>query len=357
VKEVDASLEQALFRELVEETGSTRYRILHQFKEKISFTFLSGDQLKLGFMGQETTMFLVAYEGDGTDLQPQDEEIDQVSFVPRARLLETLGHFESRRFYVRHPTPSPDINALLQDLHAEAQAILGDQWIGMYLAGSLAAGEFDPLRSDIDFVVVTASELFPAQVQSIASMHAGLLNRHPDWANKLEGTYIPLLRLRRYNPAAACFPSARSGGSFGIDKQGIDGIIQRAILREQGVPIDGPIPRSLVDPVLPDDLRRASIGILHEWWLPQLQDPHRLLVREYQAYAVLTMCRILYTIAFGEIVPKPRAARWAQEALEKRWAELIGRASNWRPDDGVMDLPETLEFIRYTLKRAAYEAP
>ena len=139
--------------------------------------------------------------------------------------------------------------------------------------------------------------------------------------------------------------------------QGIDGIIQRSVLREQGIAIAGPAPRDLIDPVPPDDLRRASIGILHEWWQPQLQDQYRLLVREYQAYAVLTLCRILFTLQFGEVVSKRRAACWAQETLDRRWNALIGRASNWQPDDGVADLGETLELIRFTLNHTACEAP
>jgi len=352
VKAQDASLEQALFRELTEETGSTRYRILYQFNEKIRFAFLPEDQIKLGFEGQETILFMAVYEGDGSDLQPQDEEIDQVGFFPRSRMLETLAHPESRAFFAQHPTPYPGINALLQDLHAGAETILGDAWVGLYLSGSLAAGEFDPQRSDIDFVIITAGELSPAQVQSIAALHTQLLDRHPAWGIKLEGPYIPLLALRRYDPAPAYFPCARTGGSFGVDQQGIDGIIQRAILREHGLAIAGPAPRELVDLVPPDDLRRASADILQTWWLLQLHDPHRLMEREYQAYAVLTMCRILYTLAFGEVVPKPHAARWAQEILEKRWADLIERALTWQPGDGVEDLGETLDFIRYTFNHS-----
>ncbi len=356
VKAHDASPEQALFRELAEETGSSRYHISHQFEEKIRFSFLPEDQLKLGFEGQETAMFLCAYEGDGSDLQPQDEEIDQVCFVPRSKMLETLAHSESRAFFGRNPTSYPGINALLQDLHAGAQTILGNQWVGLYLSGSLAAGEFDPRRSDIDFVSVTTGELSPTLVQSITALHSQLLERHPAWGIKLEGPYIPLLALRRYDTAPAYFPSARSGGSFGVDQQGIDGIIQRAILREHGLAIAGPAPRDLVDPVPPNDLRRASAGILHDWWLPQLQDQQRLVEREYQAYAVLTMCRILYTLSFGEVVPKPHAARWAKETLDICWTALIERALTWQPSDGIDDLGETLGFIRYTLKCAACDA-
>jgi hypothetical protein len=43
---------------------------------------------------------------------------------------------------------------------------------------------------------------------------------------------------------------------------------------------------------------------------------------EYQAYAILTMCRALYTLQHGTVVSKSVAARWAQEVLGERWAAL-----------------------------------
>jgi predicted nucleotidyltransferase len=53
-------------------------------------------------------------------------------------------------------TPYSDVNAVLQELLTAVQPILGRQFIGLYLYGSLAASDFHPNRSDIDFVVVTA---------------------------------------------------------------------------------------------------------------------------------------------------------------------------------------------------------
>lgn len=52
-------------------------------------------------------------------------------------------------------TPFPYVNAVLADLLDRAREILGDQFVGMYLYGSLAGGDFNPQRSDIDFVIVT----------------------------------------------------------------------------------------------------------------------------------------------------------------------------------------------------------
>ncbi|HWW75524.1 MAG TPA: aminoglycoside adenylyltransferase domain-containing protein, partial [Pyrinomonadaceae bacterium] len=46
-----------------------------------------------------------------------------------------------------------------------------------------------------------------------------------------------------------------------------------------------------------------------------------------RAYAVLTLCRILYTHAKGKVVSKPRAARWAVKQLPGEWHELVRRAA------------------------------
>jgi hypothetical protein len=100
------------------------------------------------------------------------------------------------------------------------------------------------------------------------------------------------------------------------------------------------------------------LATLREWWSQQLHHPVRLHSREYQAYAILTMCRALYTLQYGIVVSKPVAARWAQEALGEQWAALIERASAWRHDAQSDNMNETLDFIRYTLERGQqFEMP
>ena len=252
--------------------------------------------------------------------------------------------------HITHPTPYPEVNAMLHEVLSGVQTILGNHFTGMYLYGSLASGDFDPQRSDIDFVVVTAGELPAEMLPALEAMHARLAASGSKWAKRLEGSYIPQRALWRYDPAQAQHPSIGVDWSFGVGHQGSDGVIQRYILREQGVMLAGPAPQTLIDPVQPNDLRRAVVATLHEWWSQQLDNPVWMNSREYQAYAVLTMCRALYTLQHGTIVSKPVAARWTQEALSERWAGLIERALTWRYADGLEDLPETLEFIRYTLE-------
>lgn len=251
---------------------------------------------------------------------------------------------------VAHPTPYPDINALLSVLLSEVKTVLGPQFAGLYLHGSLASGDFDPQTSDIDFLVATVDELPAKTIAALEIMHASLDGSGLKWAPKLEGCYFPLHALRRYDPTGAPYPCLNEG-RFYLDRPGSDGIILRHLLREQGLVIVGPSPQTLIDPVPPEDIRQAVPGLLREWWSPMLHNPDpRLYGDMYQAYAVLTMCRALYTARYKTIVSKPAAARWAQKALDAPWAMLIERALAWRPGNQLDSLNETLAFIRYTLQ-------
>jgi hypothetical protein len=248
-------------------------------------------------------------------------------------------------------TPYPDVNAVLHLLLNGAQSILGHHFIGLYFYGSLASGDFNPQTSDIDFVVVTDIDLPEDLIHNLEALHVHLWNSSLKWAAKLEGAYVPLHTLRHYDPDAAPCPAINEG-RFYLDRQGSDWIIQRYILREYGAALCGPSLKSSIDPVTPDDLRRAVAGVLHEWWQPMLDDPHFIRNREYEAFATLTMCRALYALEYGDIVSKPTAARWALQTLDGRWTELIGRALAWPQEPQPESLSETLEFIRYTIERA-----
>jgi hypothetical protein len=250
-----------------------------------------------------------------------------------------------------NPTQYSDINSLLQELLSGVRAILADQFVGLYLYGSLSSGDFDQDRSDVDFVVVTNEEVSESAFQQLALMHSHLAAGGSKWAKKLEGAYIPQHSLRRHDRADAPHPFLNEG-VFRIETLTSDWIIQRFVIREQGIVVAGPDPKTLIDPIQPPDLQNAVRGVLRQWWLPQLQQPSRLHERGYQAYAVLTMCRALYTLRHGAIASKPVSAEWTRKSLDLQWKGLIERAAAALPGDGVNDIDETLSFIRYTLAQA-----
>ena len=262
-----------------------------------------------------------------------------------------------------HPTPYPDVNALLRVLLSSARAILGNQFVGMYLFGSLACGDFDR-DSDVDAVVVTDGDISDDLFSSLRAMHERVATLDSPWATQLEVSYIPRHALRRFDPDCALHPHIDRGTGEGLrmTRHDADWVVQRHVLREKGVVLAGPSPRTLIDPVTPDDLRRAVLEVLRGWYAPMLDDPAALQSRGYQSYTVLTMCRMLYTLQHGAVVSKPFAARWARETLDARWADLIERAligrqtpnSKAQPDD----VDKSLDFIRYTLERSRqFETP
>ena len=248
-------------------------------------------------------------------------------------------------------TPYPEINALLLDLLRRVRDALGPEFVGMYLYGSLASGDFQPDRSDVDFVVVTNDVLAEPLVAALTSMHRDLASSGSPWANKVEGAYVPAAVLRRHDAAHPAV-SILNEGKFYTEVLASDWILQRHQLRAEGVVIGGPEPHGLIDPIEDRDLQRAVRANLHEWWAPMLEDPTRLYDTGYQSYAVLSLCRTLYTLEHGTLVSKSDAGRWALQTLPTDWTPLIEAALSWRSGDAVGNVAQTMTFIRFSVDRS-----
>jgi len=90
--------EEALFRELKEETGSIEYSIVKEYSEKLNFA-LPREFQRTRFIHQETTMFLVEFNGNFSDLKPDDQEIDQVRVFSKEEVYSALTHLESKKYF------------------------------------------------------------------------------------------------------------------------------------------------------------------------------------------------------------------------------------------------------------------
>ena len=257
-----------------------------------------------------------------------------------------------------NPTPNSEVNALLQELFESVKDILGSHFIGMYLEGSLANGDFDQ-DSDIDFVVVTDEDVSEDTYSALQAMHARINQIDTGWAIQLEGSYISRHALRRFDPEHALYPNIERGSGECLKMVYHDEpwIIHRYILRERGITLTGPDPKTLIDPVSSNDLRRAMFPALHGWATQILNNPDKMTSRGYQSYIVLTLCRILYTLQLGNVVSKSKAVRWVKGTVNENWKALINRAWVGRHQDQQLppdtdEMNQTLDFIRYTLERS-----
>src|SRR2546430_4890402 len=224
-------------------------------------------------------------------------------------------------------TPHADINELLDLLLARIQGILGKKLIGLYVFGSLVTGDFDYGCSDIDLVAAISADLDEKEFESIKKMHADIALTHKKWDDRIEAGYIAVANLKK--ATLHCKIALISPGEpFHVKEAENDWIINRYVLREKGLTLFGPAPKTLVNPIAKEDMMQALQELMKEWgeWIKHTEVLHS---RKYQAFAILTMCRALYTFKTGEFVSKKQAASWAGRELPE-WSALIRRALVWR---------------------------
>lgn len=199
--------------------------------------------------------------------------------------------------------------------------------VGVYVGGSLAAGDCDR-ASDVDVVVVTEAELRDERFTTIYALHQRLATRDVWCATQLECTYISRGALRRFDRSCAIHAKLDRGVGERLELSSYDegSIVQCHLLRTRGITLAGPDPATLIDDVPPAALRQAMRAVLAGWTMDVRSRPQVLSLHGYQAYVVLTLCRIRYTLETGAVVSKQRAAAWARDALDEKWRPLIERA-------------------------------
>ncbi len=252
----------------------------------------------------------------------------------------------------------PDIALLLRELLAGMQDILKERLIGMYLEGSLANGGFDA-ASDVDFLAITSEPVDENTFRALFALHERLASFPTPWAVELEGSYLPIHFLQRFDPKQRFHPNLERGREERLKIADHDEgwwTIHRHILYHRGIRLYGPDPRTLYTPPAPDDLKRAMRTVLTVWAQGLVENPQKMNTRGYQSYVVLSLCRILYTLTHGEVASKPHAMQWALKTLEPRWHGLIQRAWDGRMNPQgapeADELDETVAFIHEVMTRA-----
>jgi hypothetical protein len=279
------------------------------------------------------------------------------------------------------PTPYAALNMVLIHFVERVRELLADNFVGAYLQGSFALGDFDE-RSDVDFLIVVERDMGDAEVPLLDALHTAIHDFPPPWGYRLEGSYIPTTILRRRSdtprepPGAPPRPPSWTDPGTGIAgpraypllfldhgartlvrSEHDDTQVVRWVARERGIVLVGPDPRSLIDQVSTDALRsemRETMARVAAKWS---SDPTALDVRWLQAFAVGLYCRMLHTLETGAVTSKRAATRWASTALDARWKSLILSSAQARPSTALgpadpHQVAETRAFMRYARQRA-----
>lgn len=258
------------------------------------------------------------------------------------------------------PTSYPELNDVLRELVESARSILSENFCGAYLQGSFAFGEAD-IHSDVDFVVVTHEEVGDEQLEALQHMHRRIHALDVEWAQHLEGSYIPEGPLRRVDASRSQFLFLDNGASELVRDDHCNTAVVRWLLREHGVVLAGPDPKHLIDRVSPAVLRSEAVALMPEYAAWALASAKAgAMSRWQQPYLVLTLCRMLHTVHQGTVASKRESGEWALGALDREWADLIQCALADRPDPwrrvnqpaDLEDVERTLSFITYAIEEA-----
>jgi predicted nucleotidyltransferase len=233
--------------------------------------------------------------------------------------------------------PYPELHLVLERFVAGVKNAVREKFVGAYLVGSLAIGDFD-LDSDIDFLIVTNSELNDAEVQSLQALHVELQDLGCYPARHLEGSYVSRELLNRTDLIGAEPLWYVDNGSTRLKRSVHDNTWHvRWVLRECAITIAGPDPETLVPPVAIPELQTEmldSIEKLRTYFVSEIDKPVVYFNTRFgQSFAVLTCCRILHTFVSGAVKSKLAAVQWAEQALPSEWLDLICQA--WTEREGV----------------------
>lgn len=259
--------------------------------------------------------------------------------------------------------PYPELREVLNIFVDEIATELGENLVGIYLIGSIASGDFDA-DSDVDFLVVTNTELTEANMKPLQEIQIKIHDMDCYPAKHLEGSYISIADLNDSSIVGQKKLFYFDNGSTAYEQSTHDNQWHvRWILRERGITLIGHKPEAILQAIPLNELRneiKMAMLQVKRFFEDEIDRPLRFFNSRFgQSFVVLTYCRMLHTLHKGTVQSKKAGMQWAKQFVDPKWVELINQA--WHERQGVRfgikigqraELPrlhETLEFINYAI--------
>src|SRR5215213_3271034 len=188
-------------------------------------------------------------------------------------------------------TSYAEINDLLADLLARMQSVLGQKLVGVYLYGSLVWGDFDRESSDIDLVVATSSDIDAHEFSNLDAMQHAFVDTYTYWNGRIEIAYVSTATLQTFKSHTSQIAVISPGEPFHFKETDPGWLMNWYMVQEQGRTLFGPAPTTLIDPISQQEFIQTVKQHAARWseWIYDSRS------RPAQAYAIVTMCRALYT--------------------------------------------------------------
>jgi hypothetical protein len=214
-------------------------------------------------------------------------------------------------------TPYADLDEVLAELLGQWRRILAEDLVGAYVQGSFALGSGDR-HSDCDWLVATRGSLTDSQLAQLRALHEEIPTRDGPWYRDLEGSYAPIDELNSVEHLGRKWLFNDHGHRTLAWDDHCNRAYTRWILREHGVTLTGPEPRSFMPVVPAAGLRREAAASLPTFLGDLAAWIDIDTVAWGQRYAVVTACRALFTLETAEVASKQCALEWALRTLARR---------------------------------------
>lgn len=229
-------------------------------------------------------------------------------------------------------------------------AALGENLVGLYVHGSYVAGDFEPARSDLDLLAVLRGAPDATTLELLRPLHARTAVEHPEWADRVEVDYVSTSTLARLAEQPGPMIRISPGEPLHLFEATRHYLFNVASARS-GIALQGPSPTAVIPPV-GDVSLRAVVREHAASWPAWVQDSRGRVGA--QAYAVLTLCRLLHHEEVGTQLSKRQAATWGRERLREQ-GELIGWASRWWYHGGTDADPERFAEVETFVRAVSSE--
>lgn len=221
-----------------------------------------------------------------------------------------------------------EVNNIIEKLISGHKRIFEDRTVGFYLYGSLIWGDFDIDSSDIDTLCVITSEITVEELEKLRVMHEEIVCENPRWRNRIEVHYAPLDGIKNFRTVPFKMGNISPGELLHIIDSGMDWIDEWYCVQEYAITLYG-LDKKIVIPHIEKYEFVQTICRYAQSFRERIRTCKESCYS--QAYAILTLCRALYTLKNEEQISKPAAARWAMEFLPE-YSDVISSALMWRQE-------------------------
>jgi hypothetical protein len=174
-------------------------------------------------------------------------------------------------------------------------------------------------------VAVLTTAPTSADIAALDRMHRLFVDRHPDWDDRVDTIYVSAESVTAPGRPAAPLAVVSPGEPFHVTVADSKWMMNWYLVRETGRTLHGPDPSTIIAPIPAARFVADVQQHVQEWrtWIDGMRG------RRAYAYAILTLCRALYSYRTGQSTSKSEAAAWTRAQLPE-WSDLIDDALRWR---------------------------